>query len=758
MPDIIGAYTTDAARHRRGFSRALVRTKSRSGRDVLAALVTDRRATADELAAAGRGYREGSAPDLPLDPRGVLEFARVLAVQTEDPDDRSAALGLMQWVLDRHGHDQLGERDATLLLQMAVKARDYSLADTVLGTLPVAAGAAGLAAADLANPWIRPGADEARWLDRLNAGLYGPDVVQAGLLPTGDTPFDRLTTTSDQRISHEQKITVVISCYNPDRHLLTAVRSVLEQTWQNIELFVVDDASPSPLPGILEEVERLDPRIRVIRKAVNGGTYRARNTALRWSTGDFFTCLDSDDWAHPQRLELGVRPMLEDESLVATRSLGVRATELMELGRVGYGGRFKAASSLMVRTFPVVSRVGFFDPVRKAADNEYALRVEAAFDGRVVDVPRHALTVLLADAASLSASDYSSGWRHPARAEYLESYSTWHKRVQWRQAAMFLPPHGPRAFPAPRRWERHPVDGEPGAALDVVVVADWREDRLRTETLEQLGELVADGRRVGIVHLESLVDARATERPIAPPVRELIRRGEVERVYLDDARESALTVVADPRVMQFPPLVAPQLVSARVDVIADPDAEGSQYARADVTHQVRELLGTDPQWRDGTWPAAPTAPERSPDVAHGTGTLRVVALDQPTATGDVVVESWLLREPADGERGARLSVVLRSGAGTGTGTGRAELRELSDAWAAGGEPWEVRAADWLDRSPDVWAVAASTVTRGRLVVAGGVDAVLEEDGSIRLTGGGDATPELLRWHGTELVRGPVPAR
>src|SRR5699024_9818135 len=138
----------------------------------------------------------------------TAEYARVLAVQTDEADDRGAALGLLQWVLAEHPA-ALGEREATTLLQLAVKERDFSLAESVLRDVQVAAGAGRLAAADLTNPWIRPGAaSEGQWVETLNAALYGPEVVQAGLLPAGDTPFDRLTTTSDRQIVHDRKITV----------------------------------------------------------------------------------------------------------------------------------------------------------------------------------------------------------------------------------------------------------------------------------------------------------------------------------------------------------------------------------------------------------------------------------------------------------------------------------------------------------------------------------------------------------------------
>src|SRR5690606_16568956 len=233
----------------------------------------------------------------------------------------------------------------------------------------------------------------------------------------------------------------------------------------------------------------------------------------------------------------------------------------------------------------------------------------------------------------------------------------------------------PRPFPAPRRWERHPQDGEAGRALDVVVLADWREDWLLPATLDRLRGYAADGRRVGIVHHESLVDLVADERPLARPVRELVQRGAVERVYLDDARHSALTVVADPRVLQFPPLLSPRLTSGRVVAV---EQHSGGYSTADVTRHARELLGADPEW--GGWPDSPL-PAPVPEAPLASGTVDLG--DAPEATGDLTVDSWLLREPADAERGARLSVVRRAGAPVSG----PEARELSDAWVAGTAPW-----------------------------------------------------------------------
>ena len=579
----------------------LTRTRSRVGRDLLAPLVLpDHDAARLEALAVDylRGTRTGADPEAfarALDVPAALQYAYVTASQDLIGTDHDVARGLLTAVVDAHGDAALGRSDAELLLQLALAARDFTVVDHVLATARLRKTVRHLAVVDAANPWIRPGRSEEAWVERVNADLYGGSLVPVTLRPGGGCAFDRLTAAEARPVSHEQRITVIMSAYNPDRHLLTAVRSVVEQTWQNVELLVVDDASPAPTPGILEEVERTDPRVRVIRKGVNGGTYRARNTALGQSTGDFFTCLDSDDWAHPQRLEMGVRPMLADPTLMATRGFGVRATPDMELSRVGRGGRIVASSSLMVRTFPGLNRLGFFDPVRKAADNEYALRLEAAFGGVVHDLPRHPLTVLLADDASLSAADFSPGWRHPARSEYSESQRRFHAEVAAGRRPAFLDPLAPRLFPAPRRWQRLPQDGEPGPVLDLCVVADWREENLDAATVAHVADAAAGGAVVGVVHLESVHDLRSGVEPLAPALRELVAEGTVERVYLDDDRTARHVLVADPRPFLLPGEVDVRLRGERLTVRELPDVAGPGD-RATVTANLTAAFGTTPQW------------------------------------------------------------------------------------------------------------------------------------------------------------------
>src|SRR5690606_14469108 len=237
--------------------------------------------------------------------------------------------------------------------------------------------------ADLANPAIfADDSGEGAWLDAFNAALTGEGMAPLALLPDGSDPgrtmFDRLSAPTAQPVLATHLVTVLMSSFRPGEPLLTALRSLVEQTWGNLEILVVDDASGPEYAGILARAEALDPRIRVIRKAVNGGTYRARNTAMRQASGDFLTVLDSDDWLHPQAVEAAVSTMLESPGTMATRGQGVRISEDLELNRPGYLPRVTSAPSLTIRVHPVIDRIGYFDPTSKSADTEYARRIQTA--------------------------------------------------------------------------------------------------------------------------------------------------------------------------------------------------------------------------------------------------------------------------------------------------------------------------------------------------------------------------------------------
>src|SRR5690606_16535185 len=122
-------------------------------------------------------------------------------------------------------------------------------------------------------------------------------------------PFD----TSDPLVS------IVIPAHNASAYVGEAVRSVLSQTVENIEVIVVDDGSVDGTAEVLEGIR--DPRLRVIRQP-NRGASAARNAGLSaMGPSRFVAFLDADDRWDPRKLEMQIRYMDENPDCVIVGSM-----------------------------------------------------------------------------------------------------------------------------------------------------------------------------------------------------------------------------------------------------------------------------------------------------------------------------------------------------------------------------------------------------------------------------------------------------
>lgn len=93
----------------------------------------------------------------------------------------------------------------------------------------------------------------------------------------------------------EPLLSVVVPVYKVEKYLKKCVDSVLEQTYSNLEVILVDDGSPDNCGALCDEYAKKDSRVKVIHKE-NGGLSSARNAGLDVAKGDYLTFLDSDDW------------------------------------------------------------------------------------------------------------------------------------------------------------------------------------------------------------------------------------------------------------------------------------------------------------------------------------------------------------------------------------------------------------------------------------------------------------------------------
>ncbi len=106
------------------------------------------------------------------------------------------------------------------------------------------------------------------------------------------------------------KISVIIPVYKVEQYLRNCIESVINQTYTNWELILVDDGSPDKCGEICDGYAAKDSRIKVIHKE-NGGQAQARNRALDICKGDYITFLDSDDFLHVDYIDYLVRAALK---------------------------------------------------------------------------------------------------------------------------------------------------------------------------------------------------------------------------------------------------------------------------------------------------------------------------------------------------------------------------------------------------------------------------------------------------------------
>ena len=111
----------------------------------------------------------------------------------------------------------------------------------------------------------------------------------------------------------EKLISIIVPIYNVGQYLDQCVQSLSSQTYQNLEILLIDDGATDNSPEICDRWAEKDARIRVIHKA-NGGLSDARNVGIRESKGDYVTLIDGDDWLDAHTCELALKGALEQNA------------------------------------------------------------------------------------------------------------------------------------------------------------------------------------------------------------------------------------------------------------------------------------------------------------------------------------------------------------------------------------------------------------------------------------------------------------
>ncbi|TVQ66952.1 MAG: glycosyltransferase [Balneolaceae bacterium] len=192
-------------------------------------------------------------------------------------------------------------------------------------------------------------------------------------------------------------VSIYLPTRNRSRLLPNAIGSVLQQTWDNLELIVVDDASDDSTPEILQQYSEKS-RIKVIRNQDPAGAAASRNLAVGIASGEFVTGIDDDDLFMPERIEMLVRAFTDGisgtcsndrmvydqrELIWKKRSL-ISSSDLLFYNQVG--------NQLLTRRDYFSGSGGFDESLPSAQDYDLWIRIAQNY-GPVKTVP-HTLQVV----------------------------------------------------------------------------------------------------------------------------------------------------------------------------------------------------------------------------------------------------------------------------------------------------------------------------------------------------------------------------
>ena len=113
------------------------------------------------------------------------------------------------------------------------------------------------------------------------------------------------------------KVSIIVPVYNVEKYLDECVKSILAQTYSNIEIVLVDDGSKDTSGSMCDEYKKQDNRIVVVHKE-NGGLSSARNAGMENASGDYYIFVDSDDTISPDMVEEMVKKAKEHDAKIVS--------------------------------------------------------------------------------------------------------------------------------------------------------------------------------------------------------------------------------------------------------------------------------------------------------------------------------------------------------------------------------------------------------------------------------------------------------
>jgi glycosyltransferase involved in cell wall biosynthesis len=312
--------------------------------------------------------------------------------------------------------------------------------------------------------------------------------------------FSNIVSFVPEFVSGEKRVSIIMPVYSAQDHLHIAVESLLNQTYKNIEVIIVDDCSPDDTFALAKAFAQRDKRVMAVQQVTNGGAYSARNTGLKYASGDFITTHDSDDWSHPQKIETQINYFTEHPEKVGICACWIRARQDMfftQNWRPNNALIHWSHSSFMFKR-KVYEVLGGWDNVRVGGDTEFIWRMkshygDASYALIAENVP---LAIALDDEGSLTRTKLTHvktvyfGLRHI----YREICSWWHRSGRLLNIDAI---NGRQSIPVPSAMNFR--DGRE-SEVDILFASDFADDDISLPIYEFLDSPAAENIKVGFFH------------------------------------------------------------------------------------------------------------------------------------------------------------------------------------------------------------------------------------------------------------------
>lgn len=478
--------------------------------------------------------------------KSVAALARVISNQRFSQHDLQTAEYLYYAFFALNHASALGSRDLILFSEILELQGKYKEAVALCQRESKRMQAPLQTEFTIANQLRRQEGNYEDWLHHVSAvykrkGLPGLRLQDQDLKLSIDNLASDL---AEPRTINGPKITVIVPTFEGATRIDTTLRSLVNQSWKNIEIIVVDDGSSPENTCELRDICGKYEDVLLLEQGENRGAYPARNLGLQHSTGQYVTVHDDDDWSHPEKLAIQVQYLIDNPKVKACVSRHIRVTEDMKFTRINSNPKYIQAnySSLMLER-SMIEALGGWHEINRGADEEFKKRVERFGDTKVATVCPLPLSFTRTHDQSLTAGEISRGYQDPSRLFYHASFTRAHKKMTWPSQETVQGISTPANMRAGMRRKHLGL-------FDMVVAADFSLEDFQQHKVLRDARIAADnGLRVGLLNLFS-PHSDASGVPSEETLL-LAEHPNIEVLSLKDSASVSKMIVPDPSVLQF---------------------------------------------------------------------------------------------------------------------------------------------------------------------------------------------------------------